>query len=218
MHLGIIMDGNRRFAKKNILSTLTGHQSGFKKLLELVKLCPKYNISSLTVYALSTENFKSRSQEELINIINILKAGLYKYKEELIKNGVKVKFLGDLSIFDKELRGLMNELQDRSKENSDLILQICLNYGGRQDILQALNKVKHLDIITENDIDNALYTDINPDLIIRTGGDFRMSNFLTWQSTYSELYFTNTLWPEFTEEELSQCVAKFKSVERRFGK
>lgn len=217
MNIGIIMDGNRRFAKKNLLSTISGHQNGFKNLLSIAALCPKYNIKSLTVYALSTENIKNRSQDEVDNICMILKKGIEQYSSKLIQDGVKVEFLGNLTVFNSELQELMNDITEKTISNNHLILQVCLNYGGRDDIVQAVNKLLHLDSVTEQDILNNLYSPIEPDLIIRTGGDYRLSNFLTWQSTYSELYFTDKLWPEFNEEELQKALNSFTSKERRFG-
>jgi undecaprenyl diphosphate synthase len=218
MHIGIIMDGNRRFAKKNLLSTISGHQNGFKNLLLITSLAPKYSIESLTVYALSTENFKNRPTDEISNICMILKEGLEQYSTKLIEDGVKINFLGNLSVFSQNLQDLMADITAKTINNTKLTLQVCLNYGGRDEIVYAVNQLLGRDKITEQDILDQLYSPIIPDLIIRTGGDIRLSNFLTWQSTYSELYFTDKLWPEFDEKELKKAIEQFQSKERRFGK
>jgi undecaprenyl diphosphate synthase len=218
MHIGIIMDGNRRFAKKNLLSTITGHQNGFKNLLFITSLAPKYSIESLTVYALSTENFKNRPADEISNICMILKKGLEQYSTKLIEDGVKIKFLGNLSVFTQDLQDLMTYITAKTINNTKLTLQVCLNYGGRDEIVYAVNQLLGRDKITEQDILDHLYSHIVPDLIIRTGGDIRLSNFLTWQSTYSELYFTDKLWPEFDEDDLKKAIEQFQSKDRRFGK
>ncbi len=212
------MDGNRRFASNNLLSTLTGHQNGFKNLLLITSLAPKYNIDTLAVYALSTENFKSRSKEEIDNICSILKKGLEQYASKLVADGVKIQFLGNLEVFSKELQQLMIQTVDQTKHNSKLTLQICLNYGGRDEIVYAVNQLLTKQSITEQDITEHLYSSIEPDLVIRTGGDYRLSNFLTWQTIYSELYFTDKLWPEFDEQELAKAIEDYKSKNRRFGK
>jgi undecaprenyl diphosphate synthase len=212
------MDGNRRFAKKNLLSTISGHQNGFKNLLLITSLAPKYRIESLTVYALSTENFRNRPADEISNICMILKKGLEQYSTKLIEDGVKIQFLGNLSVFTQDLQDLMADITARTVNNTTLTLQVCLNYGGRDEIVHAINQLLGRTSITEQDILDHLYSPIIPDLIIRTGGDIRLSNFLTWQSTYSELYFTDKLWPEFDENELKKAIEQFQSKERRFGK
>jgi undecaprenyl diphosphate synthase len=218
MHLGIIMDGNRRFAKKNLLSSISGHQNGFKNLLLITSIAPKYHVKSLTVYALSTENFKNRPTDEISNICMILKKGLEQYSNQLIEDGVKIKFLGNLSVFNQELQGLMANIESKTSNNTKLTLQVCLNYGGRDEIVYAVNQLLGKEFITEQDIKNHLYSPIEPDLIIRTGGDVRLSNFLTWQATYSELYFTDKLWPEFDESDLEIAIRQFQSKDRRFGR
>jgi undecaprenyl diphosphate synthase len=218
MHLGIIMDGNRRFAKKNLLSTISGHQNGFKNLLLITSIAPKYDVQSLTVYALSTENFKNRPTEEISNICMILKKGLEQYSNQLIEDGVRIKFLGNLSVFNRELQNLMANIESKTSNNTKLTLQVCLNYGGRDEIVYAVNQLIGRESITEQDIKDHLYSPIEPDLIIRTGGDVRLSTFLTWQATYSELYFTDKLWPEFDESDLKKTLRQFQSKDRRFGK
>jgi undecaprenyl diphosphate synthase len=218
MHLGIIMDGNRRFAKKNLLSTISGHQNGFKNLLLITSIAPKYDVQSLTVYALSTENFKNRPTDEISNICMILKKGLEQYSNQLIEDGVRIKFLGNLSVFNQELQDLIANIESKTSNNTKLTLQVCLNYGGRDEIVYAVNRLIGRESITEQDIKDHLYSPIEPDLIIRTGGDVRLSNFLTWQATYSELYFTDKLWPEFDESDLKKALRQFQSKDRRFGK
>jgi undecaprenyl diphosphate synthase len=218
MHIGIIMDGNRRFAKKNLLSTISGHQNGFKNLLLITSLAPKYKVESLTVYALSTENFRNRQADEISNICLILKKGLEQYSTKLIEDGVKINFLGNLLVFSQDLQDLMADITAKTINNTKLTLQVCLNYGGRDEIVHAVNQLLGRDKIIEQDILDHLYSPIIPDLIIRTGGDIRLSNFLTWQSTYSELYFSDKLWPEFDEYELKKAIEQFQTKERRFGK
>jgi undecaprenyl diphosphate synthase len=218
MYLGIIMDGNKRFAKKNLLSTMSGHQNGFKNLLLIASIAPKYNVQSLTVYALSTENFNNRPTDEISNICMILKKGLEQYSNQLIEDGVRIKFLGNLSVFNQELQDLMADIESKTSVNIKLTLQVCLNYGGRDEIVYAVNQLLGKESVNEQDLKDHLYSPIEPDLIIRTGGDVRLSNFLTWQATYSELYFTDKLWPEFDESDLEIAIRQFQSKDRRFGR
>ena len=217
MNIAIIMDGNRRFAAKNLLSTLSGHQNGFKNLLNIASIAPKFWVKTLTLYALSTENFKNRDSSEIANICMIVQKGLEQYSQKLIDDKVKVEFLGNLTVFSPELQELIESITTRTRDNTLLTLQICLNYGGRDEIVQAVNKLLNKTEVSEEDITNALYTPIEPDLIIRTGGDIRLSNFLTWQSVYSELYFTDKLWPEFTQADFAEAINEYRGKKRRFG-
>jgi undecaprenyl diphosphate synthase len=220
MHVAIIMDGNRRYAKKNLIQTITGHQSGMETLQRILGYCPKYNIETLTVYALSTENFVKRDETEINNIFRVMLEGARKYKRQLIGENVRVRILGKIQRLPQDLQETCENLVDSTKECSRTLLQVCLNYGGRNEIVEAVNTaMKNGETeITEEVISKYLYTSLEPDLIIRPGGEFRLSNFLTWQSAYSELYFTDKLWPEFDEEELKKAVDYYQSRNRRFGK
>jgi undecaprenyl diphosphate synthase len=197
---------------------MSGHQNGFKNLLLITSIAPKYNVQSLTVYALSTENFNNRPTDEISNICMILKKGLEQYSNQLIEDGVRIKFLGNLSVFNQGLQDLMADIESKTSVNIKLTLQVCLNYGGRDEIVYAVNQLLGKESVNEQDIKDHLYSPIEPDLIIRTGGDVRLSNFLTWQATYSELYFTDKLWPEFDESDLEIAIRQFQSKDRRFGR
>jgi undecaprenyl diphosphate synthase len=220
MHVGIIMDGNRRYAKKNFLSVALGHQGGFQALNKIVDYCPKYGIDTLTVYALSTENITKRSSEEVSNIFKILIEGARKLKRKLIGEGVRVKFLGRMHNLPDEVVEALNNLMEATKDCSKGLLQVCFNYGGRLEILEAVQLAIEAGEkkITEEIVNKYLYSPLEPDLIIRPGGEFRLSNFMTWQSVYSELYFTDKLWPEFKEQDLKDAVDFYNSRQRRLGK
>jgi undecaprenyl diphosphate synthase len=218
MNIGIIMDGNRRFAKNNLITTYQGHQNGFKKLLEVVEWSLESNITSLTVYALSTENFKKRSKTEINNILKILKLGIEKYSNTLIKNRIKVKFIGDLSIFENSFQSLLIDLEENTNNNEALNLNICLNYGARTEIINAIKKIEKINELTEEKFSESLLLKLEPDIIIRTGGDKRISNFLLWQSAYSEFFFLDCMWPEFSKEDFKSILNDYNIRDRRMGR
>ena len=226
-HIAIIMDGNRRWAKSKFLPTAAGHTQGVKALKDTVKNCKKLGIKALTVYAFSTENW-GRAKEEVTFLMKLLTNTIEHELYDLYENNVKIKFIGDLSRFSKELNLAIQNAEKRTENNNEFLLQIAINYGGRDEIKNAVKtiaeKVKTGEInpedITEETIQKALYNPNvkEPDLLIRTGGEMRVSNFLLWQIAYSEFYVTPAFWPEFNEEELEKAIISFSSRVRRFGK
>ncbi len=218
-HLGIIMDGNGRWATKRGLVREAGHKSGAETFKRVVEYCIERDVELVTVYAFFTENWK-RPESEVNGIIRLL----VDYLEEGIAGGRKknsrVRFIGDRSRFSPEIQKLMAEAEEKSR-NYPHSLNVALNYGGRADIVTAVNKLisEGKRELTEEDISNSLYTtgQPDPDLIIRTGGEFRLSNFLTWQSAYSELWFTPKLWPDITERDIDEAFEFYASRQRRFG-
>jgi undecaprenyl diphosphate synthase len=220
MHLAIIMDGNRRYAKKNLIKTAMGHQAGVTALNRVMEWCPKYGVSTLTVYALSTENLIKRDATEINNLFKIFTNTIRSYKRKLIGKNVRVKVMGGIKNLPTQLCEAMDGLVESTKNGSELLLQICLNYGGRLEIIEAVNKAIRggATQIDEQIITNNLYSNLEPDLILRPGGEKRMSNFLLWQSAYSEIHFLDSLWPDITEKEFALVINNYQNRERRFGK
>ena len=218
-HLAIIMDGNGRWATKRGLARQAGHRVGAETFKKVVEHCIDRDIELVTVYAFSTENWK-RPESEVEGIIKLLT----EYLEEGIRGGreknSRVRFIGDRSRFSPEVQALMKACEEKSSHFRHG-LNIALNYGGRADITTAVNSLiaSGKTELSEKDITDALYTNgqPDPDLIIRTGGEFRLSNFLTWQSAYSELWFTPKLWPDITGEDIDEALEFFSSRQRRFG-
>ena len=221
-HIGIIMDGNGRWAKNRGLLRSNGHVRGAEVFKNITLYCSKIGIKFLTVYAFSTENW-SRPKIEVDFLINLFKKQLSKALKDFSRENVKVNFLGDISTFPSSLVSLINDV----KNNTGMVLNVALNYGGRSEILNAAkNLVKEVlagnldeSRISLKDFENNLYTQSqpDPDIIIRTGGEIRTSNFLIWQSAYSEYFFTKTLWPDFTKEDLNNIIDEFSKSKRRFG-
>jgi undecaprenyl diphosphate synthase len=229
--IGIIMDGNRRWARENSYSLLQGHTAGKEKLVEVVGWAKDVGIKNLLVYAFSTENW-NRAEEELSYLSDILEDALDEELSDLVKKGVRARFIGQIERFAKSAQAKMRVLEQESKDNREITLGVCLSYGGRQEIVEAINYVI-TNVITpvittgedkvrvdEGTIDKHLWTtDIpDPDLVIRTGGERRLSNFLTWQAVYSELYFSDTYWPVFSKEEFDAILAWYSERDRRYGK
>ena len=220
-HLGIILDGNRRFAKKNNINPLKGHEYGAQTVWNLFNWAKELGIKELSLYAFSTENFK-RSKIEVEYLMNVFLKEFDKLLKSgnLEKNRIKVRFIGRLHMFDKKIQEKMKELMEHTKDFDSFIANFCMAYGGRAEIVDAVNKlikqgVKEVDetMIFEN-----LYLPSEPDLIVRTS-EQRLSNFLMWQGAYSEIMFLpDKLWPEFTKQDLVDCVEEFKSRKRRYGK
>ena len=217
-HIGIIMDGNRRWARKKGLPAFEGHVFGRKTLKETLKWCIENKIKYLTVYAFSTENW-SRPKVEVSFMMNFLSKVLKEEAEELHKEKIRMCIARKKEGLPKTIQELIKKAEELTKNNKRATLQVCLNYGGHSEIVDAVNKIK-ANKVTEKSIQNNLYnSDIpNPDLIVRTGGETRLSNFLTWQSVYSELYFTETLWPDFTKKEFVKILKQYYNRQRRFGK
>lgn len=213
------MDGNRRWAMQHSLATIFGHHSGVIALDKVLDACPKYGIESVTVYALSTENFVKRSELEINYLVDIISNAAIEYKEKLIGKNVRVKVLGEISKTPLKLKNSLNQLVEDTKDCSKSLLQLCINYGGRNEIVRSVEKIiAKGQSLTEENITLNLDSSIQPDLIIRPGGHKRLSNFLMWQSAYSELYFTDVLWPDFNENELIKALDYYNGQERKFGK
>ena len=225
-HVAIIMDGNGRWAKKRGLPRLSGHKAGMEALKKIVRYCGEQHIDYLTVYAFSTENWK-RSDEEVSGIFKILVYYMERELKELHEMGVKVRILGDYSIIPEDARKAVDKALDITKDNTGLGFNIALNYGGRNDILKAVKEIGQeikagrldIDDLDEAAVSDRLYTAgiPDPDLIIRTSGELRLSNFLLWQSAYSEFVFTDLLWPDFDEKAMEEALDEFNKRKRNFG-
>ena len=214
------MDGNGRWAKKRLLPRIAGHKKGLDSIQVIIKLAINYNISTATLYAFSTENW-NRPSEEINGLMGLFSDSIKSQTDKIIKNNIRVRILGDISIFTKELQIEIKSLVKKSSINTGLKLNIALNYGARSEILMAVNKAtkKRGGALLEKDLTENLYTRDMPDvdLLIRTGGQRRLSNFLLWQVAYSELYFIDTLWPDFSEKDFVNALYFFQKTERKFG-
>lgn len=219
MHVAIIIDGNRRYAKKLAMQPWKGHEFGAETVEKLLDWCKELDIRELTIYALSIENLK-RDKKELEYLFNLMEKMFDKLKNDkrIKEDKVKIRFVGNLSLLPKELKELCEEVEENTKNYSNYIVNFCIAYGGRQELVQAFNKLKGKKEITEEDLKNALWLSSEPEIIIRTGNQVRTSNFLPWQSIYSEWFFLDKLWPEFTKEDLIQVLGQFKKRQRNFGK
>jgi undecaprenyl diphosphate synthase len=225
-HIAIVMDGNGRWAKKRNRPRSMGHQAGLKALKKTIRNCVRLGIKTLTIFAFSSENW-NRPEGEVSRLMEIFLRALDKEVDELHKNGVCVRFIGELTTFKPVIQAKMLAAQTLTADNNKLIANVAVNYGGRWDITQAARRMAKavadgslsLDEVNEPDFANflALASSPDPDLFIRTGGEMRISNFLLWQSAYTEFYFTSVLWPDFDEQSLDQAIAAFQSRERRFG-
>ncbi|BDB96389.1 polyprenyl diphosphate synthase [Candidatus Hydrogenosomobacter endosymbioticus] len=226
MHVAIIMDGNRRWAKSLGKPSLFGHTEGAKTLRKIVESCPKFGIDCLTVFAFSTENWK-RSYEEVGGLMNLFETYLRKETKEMAKEGIKFRVIGNRLDLSEKLQNLVRKAEEETKDNSKLIFQVAISYGGRDEITRAVKKISEdiksgtvsVECINQSLISSYLDTSgvSDPDLIIRTSGEQRVSGFLLWQMEYSELYFSAKHWPEFDEGELEKAVNDFSKRSRRFG-
>lgn len=224
-HVAIIMDGNRRWAKQNNLDTPQGHKAGAETLKKLAKFANKIGIKYMTVYAFSTENWK-RSQEEIGAIMKLLKYYVASFFKEYDEN-IKINVLGKISDLPKDLQDEINRTTEKTKNNTGLVLNICFNYGGRDEIVTATKKIAekavkgeiNIEDINEQMLSDNLYTagQPDPDLLIRTSGEERISNFLPWQISYSEFVFTEKYWPEYDENEFIKSIQIYQKRTRRFG-
>jgi len=225
-HVAIVMDGNGRWAKKRGLPRLAGHNAGMEALKEIVKRSDVLGVKYLTVYAFSTENWK-RPQDEVSGIFKLLIVYMKRELEELHANNVRVRILGDYSRLPADSVAALETALAKTKNNTGLTFNIALNYGGRDEIMRAVRSLAEeccegrltADQLTEEMLGERMYTGGSPDpeLIIRTSGELRLSNFLLWQSAYSEFVFTDVLWPDFTPEEYERCIAEFQGRKRRYG-
>ncbi len=219
-HIAIIMDGNRRWAKLHNLPEIEGHRGGVETLMETVEDVGALGIKYLSVYALSSENLKSRSKEEIKALLKILKTGFSKYLPRLKKNGVRLSFIGDMRGLPVATQLIIEKAQRDLSLGKKGDLVVALNYSGRNEIVNAARKLsKTKKEISEENIQKELYTSNfpDPDLMIRTGGQRRLSNFLLWQLAYTEIYFTDSLWPDFNKKELTKAISFFQSTRRNFG-
>lgn len=223
MCIGMIMDGNRRWAKAKGLPTLQGHEAGFNKLKEVVRWAKARGIKHLMVYAFSTENW-NRSEEEVGYLMDLIRRVFKPGAEELAdlkKEGGRLRFVGQRERFSQDLQDAL-AFAEKDTAEGELTLWVGLSYGGRAEIIAAVNKLleEGREQVTEEDINDALWTAgmPDPDIIIRTSGEERLSGFLPWQGVYSELFFTKTYWPDFSEEEFDAILAEFVARERRHGK
>jgi undecaprenyl diphosphate synthase len=221
-HIAIIMDGNRRWAREHKLPILEGHRRVANVVLErLVEHAASRGVGYITIWAFSTENW-SRATDEVKGIMLILKQGLGIFGKRMLEKGVQLRIIGDLSRLDPKLRAGIEAVVDKTKQNSKIVLTIGLNYGGRDEIIRAINKVIRDKKQEACEEEFQTYLDTcgipDPDLIIRTGGEQRLSGFLPWQSVYSELYFPSWYMPDFTPERFDEAIEEFQSRQRRFGK
>lgn len=224
-HVGIIMDGNGRWAKKRNLPRSFGHKQGVETIREIVKECDKMGIKYLTLYAFSTENW-SRAQDEINTLMKLLVEYLRNEFKELNENGVVINHIGDISKLPKICQDELISAYERTKNNTGVVMNLALNYGGRHEIVRAVNKIvkdiksgKVSEEITEQMIANYLDTSgmPDPDIIVRPSGEYRLSNFLIWQSAYSEFWYSDICWPDFKREHLQKVVLDYQKRDRRFG-
>ena len=220
-HLAIIMDGNRRWAKQRRFDILRGHNQGTENLRKITKLAHDRDIRYLTVFAFSTENWR-RPKQEVKGLIELMRRFLMQDIDRLVSDNVRLRIMGNLGAFDNELQKLFQEAVDVTASNTGINLTIAVNYGGKQDILQAARKLAKQDEIgffKDDDLKSSLQTALLPevDFLIRTGGERRLSNFLLWDSAYAELYFSDKYWPDFSEADLDNALADFQARQRRYG-
>jgi undecaprenyl diphosphate synthase len=222
-HLAIIMDGNGRWAKKRLMPRVAGHAQGVERVRDMVEACIERGVEYLTLFAFSSENWR-RPQDEVNRLMELFVMALEREVEKMYRNGVRLRVVGDLTRFEPRLRDLIATGEARTAGNSRLTVTVCANYGGRWDILNAVNAWRrdHPEAAEVREEDLVPYLSMpfapEPDLFIRTGGEQRISNFLLWQLAYTELYFTETLWPDFDAQALDQAIASYQKRERRFGR
>lgn len=225
-HIGIIMDGNRRWAKSKGKPASFGHKEGAKTLEKIVRYANKIGLEHITVYAFSTENWK-RAEEEVSTLMKLLQSYLDDYSKRADSENIKVKILGDITALSQGMQKSIINCMERTKDNTGVTFNIALNYGGRDEIVKAIKKIAEeakngkieITDINEEMVSNNLYTagQPDPDLIVRTSGELRISGFLTWQSVYSELLFIEKNWPEFTEKDLDDAIIEYQRRTRKFG-
>ena len=226
-HIAIIMDGNGRWANEKNKARIYGHKIGVSRVRELVEFCrDNKDIGLLTLYTFSSENWL-RPKLEISGLMRLIKTTIENQIEDLIKNGIKIRIIGDISSLPNSVREKLIESMELTKDNDKLILNLAINYGSRSEIITAIKiistKVKNneisIDEISEEQLGENLYThpNPNPDLLIRTGGESRLSNFLLWQLAYAEIFFEKKLWPDFNEKDYIRIIKKFKKIKRNFG-
>ncbi|MBP9669497.1 MAG: di-trans,poly-cis-decaprenylcistransferase [Candidatus Pacebacteria bacterium] len=217
--IGLILDGNRRWARERDLHTLEGHAKGFDLIKDTARWVRARNIPHMVFYGFSTENW-GRAKEEVSYLMDLFRKLINETAEELHKEGVRIRFVGQRERFDQDLREGMDRIEEMTKDNTRLTVWACLSYGGRAEIVHAANRAAAEGDITEESIQKHLWTAgmPDPDIIVRTSGEQRLSGFLTWQGVYSELFFIKSHWPDFSEATLDEILAEYAERERRHGK
>jgi undecaprenyl diphosphate synthase len=225
-HVAVIMDGNGRWAKSKNLNRLQGHNEGVLSVLSAIETATDLGIKYLTLYTFSTENW-NRPQDEVSGLMDLLVASIQFYTDDMIKKGVRMKFIGDRDELSEDVQKAMADIEAKTAHNTVITVMPALNYGGRREILHGVKKIASevragalaLDEITEDLISKSLYTSgiPDPDLLIRTSGEMRLSNFLLWQLSYAEIYISDTYWPDFREVNFKEAIDSFKGRSRRFG-
>ncbi|MBX3641279.1 MAG: di-trans,poly-cis-decaprenylcistransferase [Nitrosomonas sp.] len=223
-HIAIIMDGNGRWARKRLMPRMAGHKQGVETVRNVIKSCSEHGIEYLTLFAFSSENWR-RPADEVSFLMQLFAGALEQEMTKLHENGIRFKVIGDISRFEPRIVKFIHQGEQLTAHNSKLTLTIAANYGGRWDIMQAMRKMieeSHNLPRQFKEADLTQYLSMNyapePDLFIRTGGEYRISNFLLWQLAYTELYFTNTPWPDFNEREFDLAIQSYQQRERRFGR
>lgn len=225
-HIAIIMDGNGRWAEKRFLGRISGHRRGIDVVKNIVEFCRELGIGHLTLYTFSKENW-NRPREEVITLMELLEGHLRNELIKLVKNGIRFKAIGNIWELPANIQKIIREVEDKTRDNGDMVLNLALSYGGRAEIVEAVKKIAlearkgkiDIDDITEEVFAKYLYTagSPDPDLLVRTSGEFRISNFLLWQMAYTEIYVTDVLWPDFKRQHLIEALLDFQNRERRFG-
>ncbi|MFO6420985.1 polyprenyl diphosphate synthase [Hylemonella sp. W303a] len=219
-HIAIVMDGNGRWATRRLLPRLAGHRQGMESLRRCIRACLERGVAVLTVFAFSSENW-SRPAEEVSGLMELLAGALAKEVPQMHSDGVRLYFVGERANLSEKVRTGLSAAEQATAANDRLILNVCFNYGGRWDLVQAAAKLAAEQVeVTEATLSGALALAhvADPDLLIRTGGELRLSNFLLWQAAYAELYFSDLLWPDFDEAELDRAIAAYAKRERRYGR
>ena len=223
-HIAIIMDGNRRWARSRGLPDIKGHQAGAEALERVVEAAEKIGVKTITVYALSTENIRERAKREIGGLFHLMERFFKTRIKKMMKNGVRVEVVGELNGLPGSIQSLIKNLKKTYIESESIKLNIALNYGGKKELIDAIKEIVEsgieVDKINEDLVDKHLYTtgQKDPELVIRTGGKIRLSNFLLWQTAYSELYFTTKFWPDFGAKELEEAIIWYQTQQRNFGK
>ncbi len=226
-HIAIVMDGNGRWARKKHRPRFMGHKKGVEAVREIVKTCSLLKVECLSLFAFSSENWK-RPEEEIKNLMGLFMMALEREARSLARNNVRLQIIGDLSHFSEKLQAKIKQVEELTKDSDGLRLIVAANYGGRWDIVESTRDIARTieaGVLRPDDVKEDLISDNltttglpDPDLFIRTGGEKRISNFLLWQMAYTELYFTDVLWPDFDEAELKKAISDYSSRQRRFGK
>ena len=217
-HVAFIMDGNGRWGKKKRKTRNYGHFNGVKTVKKVVEASIKLNIPTITFFVFSTENWK-RPKSEIKFLFNLIKSYFLEEIKNVINNGIKINIIGDINKLPNNLKKILNTTVEKTKKNKKITVNLALNYGSRDEIVKAFKELKKKKKISETDITKNLYTSLmpDPDILIRTGGKKRLSNFMLWQLAYSELYFLNKLWPDFNIRDLKKIINDYKSIKRNFG-